>query len=154
MTSPEARRNIYIYISLNTFQIVLWPKMFNACASFFWGLPDSISIWGWFYRFIRYTILHLTQFKVQQLQVFNIMSQTWTLEKNPKERSKNVHSKMLILVILDTDLQVPELPRWLRIGFVGQEPVLFNTTVHENLMYGIDDSDTHINEAYVRKCLP
>ena len=44
--------------------------------------------------------------------------------------------------------------RWWRkqIGFVGQEPVLFNTTVRANLMYGLDESDTHVNEEYVRKC--
>ena len=44
--------------------------------------------------------------------------------------------------------------RWWRkqIGFVGQEPVLFNTSVRENLMYGLDDSDSHVNEAFVKKC--
>eukprot|EP00434_Breviolum_minutum_P013893 symbB.v1.2.012251.t1/scaffold843.1/size158467/2 len=44
--------------------------------------------------------------------------------------------------------------RWWRkqIGFVGQEPVLFNTTVRANLMYGLDESDTHVNDEYVRKC--
>mmetsp|Transcript_30535 Transcript_30535/g.54595 ORF Transcript_30535/g.54595 Transcript_30535/m.54595 type:complete len:1272 (-) Transcript_30535:403-4218(-) len=32
---------------------------------------------------------------------------------------------------------------WRRqVGFVGQEPVLFNTTVRENIMYGLDDGET------------
>jgi len=44
--------------------------------------------------------------------------------------------------------------RWWRkqIGFVGQEPVLFNTTVRANLMYGIDEGDTHLTDDYLRKC--
>ena len=44
--------------------------------------------------------------------------------------------------------------RWWRkqIGFVGQEPVLFNTTVRENLMYGLDASDTHVNDDFVKRC--
>lgn len=38
--------------------------------------------------------------------------------------------------------------RWWRrqIGFVGQEPVLFNTTVRENVMYGLDDGETIAEE--------
>ena len=39
-----------------------------------------------------------------------------------------------------------------RIGFVGQEPVLFNTTVRANLMYGIDEGDSHVTDDYLRKC--
>ena len=31
--------------------------------------------------------------------------------------------------------------------------MLFNTTVRANLMYGLDESDTHVNDEYVRKCL-
>lgn len=32
---------------------------------------------------------------------------------------------------------------WLRqnIGVVGQEPVLFNTTIYENIKYGFDDAN-------------
>ncbi|CAE7217756.1 ABCB1 [Symbiodinium natans] len=43
--------------------------------------------------------------------------------------------------------------RWWRrqIGFVGQEPVLFNTTVRSNIMYGLSD-DEQVSEDYVRKC--
>lgn len=41
-----------------------------------------------------------------------------------------------------------------RIGFVGQEPILFNTTVRANLLYGIDEAvDTHVTDEYLRKCL-
>eukprot|EP00439_Symbiodinium_sp_Y106_P024056 s2066_g2.t3 len=43
--------------------------------------------------------------------------------------------------------------RWWRrqIGFVGQEPVLFNTTVRSNIMYGLSD-DESVSEEYIRKC--
>ncbi|CAE7260932.1 ABCB1 [Symbiodinium pilosum] len=43
--------------------------------------------------------------------------------------------------------------RWWRrqIGFVGQEPVLFNTTVRSNIMYGLSDDET-VSEDYVKKC--
>jgi len=43
--------------------------------------------------------------------------------------------------------------RWWRrqIGFVGQEPILFNTTVRANVMYGLDDGET-VSEEYVKKC--
>eukprot|EP00930_Biecheleria_cincta_P042445 TRINITY_DN29208_c0_g1_i1.p1 TRINITY_DN29208_c0_g1~~TRINITY_DN29208_c0_g1_i1.p1 ORF type:complete len:1315 (-),score=229.41 TRINITY_DN29208_c0_g1_i1:121-3717(-) len=38
--------------------------------------------------------------------------------------------------------------RWWRrqLGFVGQEPVLFNTTVRENILYGLDDNEKVSNE--------
>jgi len=43
--------------------------------------------------------------------------------------------------------------RWWRkqIGFVGQEPVLFNTTVRANVMYGLDEGET-CSEEYLQKC--
>mmetsp|Transcript_37903 Transcript_37903/g.84730 ORF Transcript_37903/g.84730 Transcript_37903/m.84730 type:complete len:699 (-) Transcript_37903:43-2139(-) len=43
--------------------------------------------------------------------------------------------------------------RWWRrqIGFVGQEPVLFNTTVRSNIMYGLGDDET-VSEEYIKKC--
>ena len=43
--------------------------------------------------------------------------------------------------------------RWWRrqIGFVGQEPVLFNTTVRANIMYGLDDGET-VSDEYVSQC--
>lgn len=40
--------------------------------------------------------------------------------------------------------------KWLRkqIGLVGQEPVLFNTTIRENIRYGREDaSDYEVEEA-------
>jgi len=43
--------------------------------------------------------------------------------------------------------------RWWRrqIGFVGQEPVLFNTSVRANIMYGLDDGET-VSDEYVSQC--
>lgn len=43
--------------------------------------------------------------------------------------------------------------RWWRkqIGFVGQEPILFNANVRTNLMYGVDESD-QVTEEYLRQC--
>merc|ERR1712054_260582 len=43
--------------------------------------------------------------------------------------------------------------RWWRrqIGFVGQEPVLFNTTVRENILYGLDDGET-VSDEYLEEC--
>jgi len=43
--------------------------------------------------------------------------------------------------------------RWWRrqIGFVGQEPILFNTTVRANIMYGLDDGET-VSDEYVSQC--
>ena len=43
--------------------------------------------------------------------------------------------------------------RWWRkqIGFVGQEPILFNTTVRANIMYGLDENET-VTEDYVNQC--
>ncbi|CAK9090245.1 ATP-dependent translocase ABCB1 (ATP-binding cassette sub-family B member 1) (Multidrug resistance protein 1) (P-glycoprotein 1) (Phospholipid transporter ABCB1) (CD antigen CD243) [Durusdinium trenchii] len=41
--------------------------------------------------------------------------------------------------------------RWWRqqIGFVGQEPVLFNTSVRNNILYGVDGD---VDEEYIKKC--
>ncbi|OLQ10644.1 Multidrug resistance protein 1 [Symbiodinium microadriaticum] len=43
--------------------------------------------------------------------------------------------------------------RWWRrqIGFVGQEPVLFNTTVRNNILYGLEEGET-VTEEYIKKC--
>lgn len=43
--------------------------------------------------------------------------------------------------------------RWWRkqIGFVGQEPILFNTTVLENVKYGLED-DEEISSEHLEKC--
>ncbi|CAJ1362610.1 unnamed protein product [Effrenium voratum] len=43
--------------------------------------------------------------------------------------------------------------RWWRkqIGFVGQEPVLFNTSVRNNILYGLDENDT-VDEKWISKC--
>mmetsp|Transcript_56745 Transcript_56745/g.106497 ORF Transcript_56745/g.106497 Transcript_56745/m.106497 type:complete len:270 (-) Transcript_56745:90-899(-) len=43
--------------------------------------------------------------------------------------------------------------RWWRrqIGFVGQEPILFNTTVRANIMYGLAEGES-VTEEYVKKC--
>ena len=43
--------------------------------------------------------------------------------------------------------------RWWRrqIGFVGQEPILFNTTVRANILYGLDDGET-VSDEYVSQC--
>lgn len=43
--------------------------------------------------------------------------------------------------------------RWLRaqIGLVGQEPVLFNTTVRENIRYGREDATNEEIEAVARQ---
>jgi len=43
--------------------------------------------------------------------------------------------------------------RWWRqqIGFVGQEPVLFNTTVRENVLYGLSDGES-ISEKRLTEC--
>ncbi|CAE7751331.1 ABCB1, partial [Symbiodinium pilosum] len=43
--------------------------------------------------------------------------------------------------------------RWWRrqIGFVGQEPVLFNTTVRNNILYGLSEGET-VTEEYIKKC--
>jgi len=43
--------------------------------------------------------------------------------------------------------------RWWRrqLGFVGQEPILFNSTVRENIMYGLDDGET-ISEERLTQC--
>jgi len=43
--------------------------------------------------------------------------------------------------------------RWWRrqIGFVGQEPILFNTSVRANIMYGLDDGET-VSDEYVSQC--
>jgi ATP-binding cassette subfamily B (MDR/TAP) protein 1 len=43
--------------------------------------------------------------------------------------------------------------RWWRqqVGFVGQEPILFNRSVRENVMYGLTDGQT-ISEDYLEKC--
>ncbi|CAK9045272.1 ATP-dependent translocase ABCB1 (ATP-binding cassette sub-family B member 1) (Multidrug resistance protein 1) (P-glycoprotein 1) (Phospholipid transporter ABCB1) (CD antigen CD243) [Durusdinium trenchii] len=44
--------------------------------------------------------------------------------------------------------------RWWRkqIGFVGQEPILFNTTVKNNIMYGLDDDDKPPTKEYIEQC--
>ena len=41
--------------------------------------------------------------------------------------------------------------RWWRqqIGFVGQEPVLFNTSVRNNVLYGVEGD---VDEEYIKKC--
>ena len=43
--------------------------------------------------------------------------------------------------------------RWWRkqIGFVGQEPVLFNTTVQKNIMYSLEEGET-VSPEYVKRC--
>ncbi|CAE7381505.1 ABCB1, partial [Symbiodinium pilosum] len=43
--------------------------------------------------------------------------------------------------------------RWWRrqIGFVGQEPILFNTTVRANILYGLDDGET-VTDEYISQC--
>ena len=43
--------------------------------------------------------------------------------------------------------------RWWRrqIGFVGQEPILFNTTVRANILYGLDDGET-VSDEYISQC--
>ncbi|CAJ1422995.1 unnamed protein product [Effrenium voratum] len=43
--------------------------------------------------------------------------------------------------------------RWWRkqIGFVGQEPILFNTSVRNNILYGLDENET-VTEEYIKKC--
>ncbi|CAL1142099.1 unnamed protein product [Cladocopium goreaui] len=43
--------------------------------------------------------------------------------------------------------------RWWRkqIGFVGQEPVLFNTTVRNNILYGLEDGET-VTPEYIAEC--
>ncbi|CAJ1374273.1 unnamed protein product [Effrenium voratum] len=35
--------------------------------------------------------------------------------------------------------------------FVGQEPVLFNTSVRNNILYGLDENDT-VDEKWISKC--
>jgi len=43
--------------------------------------------------------------------------------------------------------------RWWRkqVGFVGQEPILFNKTVLENVKYGLEDNET-VSEEHLEKC--
>ncbi|CAE7377852.1 ABCB11 [Symbiodinium natans] len=43
--------------------------------------------------------------------------------------------------------------RWWRkqIGFVGQEPVLFNTSIRENVMYGLEEGE-QVSEEHLEKC--
>lgn len=43
--------------------------------------------------------------------------------------------------------------RWWRkqIGFVGQEPILFNASVYDNIVYGLE-SDEHVSKDYIQKC--
>lgn len=43
--------------------------------------------------------------------------------------------------------------RWWRkqIGFVGQEPILFNSTVRENILYGMEKDD-QVTEEHIKKC--
>eukprot|EP00435_Cladocopium_sp_Y103_P003448 s4310_g1.t1 len=43
--------------------------------------------------------------------------------------------------------------RWWRrqIGFVGQEPILFNSTVRENILYGMEKEE-QVTEEHIKKC--
>lgn len=43
--------------------------------------------------------------------------------------------------------------RWWRkqIGFVGQEPVLFNTSVRNNILYGLEDGE-NVTPEYIAEC--
>jgi ATP-binding cassette subfamily B (MDR/TAP) protein 1 len=45
--------------------------------------------------------------------------------------------------------------RWWRkqVGFVGQEPILFDTTVLENVLYGLDENDkSNVSKDWIEKC--
>ena len=145
---------------------VFAPKFQFLCFDFL-GVPDSICIWGCFYIFSQYTI-HLTQLQFQgrSTSVFNSIScpKLWTLQKISRAKVPKMSKKMLIFGCFERwspssralgwwFVGPLKASIWLRIGFVGQEPVLFNTTVRANLMYGLDESDTHVNDEYVRKCL-
>ena len=160
--SPQNLDNI----SLNTFKMIVCPKISIFVLRFFGGARFNMYL-GVLYIFNQYT-RHLTQLQFQgrSTSVFNSIScpKPWTLQKTQGPRFQTCPRRWRFLVVLNADLPVPELSvggllaplkasRWLRIGFVGQEPVLFNTTVRANLMYGLDESDTHVNDEYVRKCL-
>ena len=62
-----------------------------------------------------------------------------------------MHSSSLLIQIIIDDHEVANLNlKWLRrqIGIVSQEPVLFNTTIAENILYGKEEASiTEIQEA-------
>lgn len=58
------------------------------------------------------------------------------------------------VLIGDTQQPLRELNiRWWRkqIGFVGQEPILFNTSILENVMYGLEDGEK-VSDEHLQQC--
>lgn len=53
-----------------------------------------------------------------------------------------------------TDLKDIDIRWWRRqVGFVGQEPILFNTTVKKNVLYGLDeDNNEAISDEFLLEC--